>query len=55
MIIFYLKIKAISDSKDTIVNYKYKNENNNIFAYAIYSSLLLSSGIITGLFMINSK
>ncbi len=48
-------IEAISDSKESILNYKYKNENNNIVVGTVLSSLLLSGGILSGLILLNAK
>ncbi len=48
-------VKAISNSKESIVNYKYKNENDNIVVGTVFSSLLLSCGILSGLFLINPR
>jgi len=48
-------IEAISDSKDTIVNYKYKNENENIVVDTVATSILLSFGVLSGLFIANYK
>lgn len=46
-------IDAISNSKDTILNYKYKTDNDNIVIGNIFSSLILSLGFV--FIIINSK